>query len=215
MSGSLKERFGRMWDMAGAKTEADAAFEPLARLYGGPGRYYHTLRHVEECLLELDCAKDAAENPLAIELALWYHDAIYDPRRHDNEERSCRFLAETLAPVGIDQRLIDEASGLIYVTKHDSSPTETDKALMADIDLSIFGQPAKRFDEYDSDIWKEYAWMGPIRFTDGRIAVLESFLHRKSGHIYSSDFFRQKYEEKARTNLIRMINILKGDDEDF
>ena len=74
---------------------------------------------------------------------------------------------------------------------------------MSDIDLAILGQSPDLFGAYDRGIREEYSWVPEDDYRKGRIAVLQSFLERKS--IYSTDYFRSEYEEKARKNLCRAI----------
>ena len=69
--------------------------------YSEPHRHYHTTAHIDACLAELDLAGDLASDRGEVEVALWFHDAIYRSWRHDNEQRSADLAAETLraAPV--------------------------------------------------------------------------------------------------------------------
>jgi predicted metal-dependent HD superfamily phosphohydrolase len=159
--------------------------------YAEPHRRYHTLEHIEHCLREFDPRQ--AREPEAVELAIWFHDAIYDTRRSDNEERSAAWLLELLPEA-------KRAAELILVTKH-HKPSTPDEALLVDVDLAILGQPAERFDLYERQIREEYAWVpGPI-FRMKRASIMRGFLKRP--FIYGTDAFRAKYEAAARANLSR------------
>jgi predicted metal-dependent HD superfamily phosphohydrolase len=218
MNEVLKARFIQMWDMAGAKTEGRmdiVAWNTLWLVLSHPGRYYHNDRHIEGCLFELDSARGLAENPLALEIGLMYHDSVYNTGRDDNEEMSADFMAGTFAEAGLCREFIEIPKKLILATKQGYIPREQDEKLISDIDISCLGQSPDKFDEDSRNIWKEYSWLGPIKYREGRIAVLEGLLQRNSGHIYSTDFFREKYEKMAASNINRALNVLNGLDEDL
>ncbi len=187
--------------MGGGRVGLAVPFDALEQAYARPPGWYHTLDHVKACLLELDLARDLAEEPDAVELALWFHDAIYDPRAKDNEERSAELLTAS-----VSHRLTDEAERLILVTKHAQTPSDTNAKLMVDIDLSILGKPEGVFDLYERQIRTEYAWVTEADYRTGRSTVLRSFLDRPS--IYSTETFRKRYEDEARRNLARSLSRL-------
>ena len=87
-------------------------------------------------------------------------------------------------------------------------PEDADAALLVDVDLSILGQSGDRFDQYEEQIRREYDWVEAKAFSAGRSAILKSFLQRP--FIYSTEFFRKKYEKPARENLVRSIDRLQG-----
>ncbi len=60
--------------------------EQLLSAYAEPHRHYHTQHHIAACLEALDAHRHCAERPEEVELAIWFHDAVYDTRRTDNEE---------------------------------------------------------------------------------------------------------------------------------
>lgn len=165
--------------------------ELLKARYAEPHRKYHTLEHIEHCLREFDPRQ--AREPEAVEAAIWFHDAVYDTRRHDNEEKSAELLLSLLPEA-------KRAAELVLVTKHHRASTP-DETLLVDIDLAILGQPAERFDRYEREIREEYAWVPEAIFREKRGQILQGFLDRP--FIYGTEFFRATYEAAARANLLR------------
>jgi predicted metal-dependent HD superfamily phosphohydrolase len=195
----MKERWLKFWTLAGAAGDPEPPWALLSARYAEPQRAYHTLRHVAHCLDEFDPARGHARDPLVVEMALWYHDAIYDPKAKDNEARSAALAAEVAARMGLSAARTLRVADLIRVSTHTGLAPDPDAQLFADVDLAILGQPAAAFDEYERQVRVEYAWVPEPAFRAGRAAILKSFLDRPS--IYGTEFFRRKYEESARRNL--------------
>jgi len=182
-------------------------FDELKAVYTEPGRYYHSDRHIGECLTRLQPLRHQATHPAEIEVALWFHDAVYDTRRIDNEERSAEWAIKFLRAYKVEQAVIDRIARLIMVTQaHD--PHDADTAIMTDIDLSILGAPPHVFEQYDTDIRREYSWIPGEQFRRGRIQVLNNFLER--AEICKTSYFLAKYEQQARLNLRRKIEQLSS-----
>ncbi len=186
---------------------AAAAFADLAKRHGNPGRRYHTLAHVADCLAELDAAPGLCDRPDAVELALWFHDAVYDPRAADNEVRSAALLREAAARLGLDPALAARAGTLVRATAHlagsGDRPSDAgiarDAAAIHDIDLAILGAPRDRFDAYETAVRREYAFLPDPEWRSGRSRVLRMFLDMP--RIYLTDPFRDRLESRARRNL--------------
>lgn len=180
----------------------------LRKCYSEPHRAYHTLHHIAECLELLGQVQTLAESSASIELAIWFHDAIYDPRKTDNELRSAEWAQRELEHAGASPALQDRIVSLIMVTCHDGDPQTADEELMSDIDLSILGAGAKRFDEYEQQVRQEYRHVPMQQFRTGRRKILSQFLERDP--IYFTDWFRSRREAQARTNLQRSLTRLAG-----
>jgi predicted metal-dependent HD superfamily phosphohydrolase len=175
--------------------------------YSEPHRHYHTVQHLYECLREFETSKHLATDPLALELALWFHDAIYDPKRYDNEEASAAIARQKLKGV-ISEDAVAVVETLISATKHNFIPREPDAQLIVDIDLAILGQPVLRFDEYEIQVRREYEFVPEKVFYEKRAEILEQFLARPQ--IYNTSFFRDCYAAAARENLARSIKRLRA-----
>jgi predicted metal-dependent HD superfamily phosphohydrolase len=180
----------------------------LIAAYTAPDRHYHDLRHIETLLgLAKTCAGVIADDD-AVEAAIWFHDAIYDSRRGDNEERSAALATERLAGAARSDR-IDHIATMIRATAGHAMPdladaaSRHDCALFLDMDLSILGSPAADFDAYEAGVRREYDWVSDARWRLGRRAVLAGFLARPT--IYASDRFQASHEAAARRNLTRAI----------
>ncbi len=181
-------------------------FDHLARHYSEPQRAYHNTRHIDECLAEFDSVRADAAHPIALELAIWFHDVIYDPRANDNEEQSAAFSTLQLQEISDD--LARHVSDLILATKTHLPGEVQDAELLIDIDLSILGKPAPRFAEYEAAIRSEYAWVPNNIYSVKRREILRAFLNR--GRIYITKVFHDHYETAARQNISELIAELES-----
>ena len=196
------------WSALGVSEHDDSLLHELVRRYAEPHRKYHTMQHLDECFAKLPLLRSAAEHPEEIELALWFHDAIYETRREDNEERSADWARSCVLAAGASSAAADRIHALVMVTRHDALPGTTDERILVDVDLSILGADAQRFDEYESQVRAEYAWVADDVFRSRRRSILQGFLARPS--IYGTQRFAALYEAKARSNLRRSIAKLGG-----
>ena len=213
----LRHRWDALWakilreggQLAPGPTPPPPQFDPIARAYSARGRHYHNLDHIAHCLAELDgaVAGGIAQDPVALELAVWFHDLVYDPARSDNEAESARAATRLMRGFAVP---LDAVTRLIACTKHDRPPGEADAdaRLIVDVDLSILGQPAEVFDAYDRAIRLEYAHVPDEPFASGRAEVLSLFLDRPA--IYATQHFRDRYERAARENLRRAVRRWSG-----
>src|SRR5437867_39000 len=141
------DRWVGLWKASGA-TEAPARwYERLTAAYAEPRRYYHNQQHIADCLTEFDQARHLALQSAAVEFALWFHDAVYDPKAGDNEEQSAA-MASLCLETGGASRLDATVCDLVMATKSHRTEAGPDAALMIDVDLSILGQGEQRFAEY-------------------------------------------------------------------
>lgn len=205
---TAKTKWFEFWQRLGVKNSPASFFAELEARYSEPHRAYHSLAHVMDCLAEFESAKDAAHDPTAVEMAIWYHDIVYDPRAKDNEEQSAELAAKVSSDIGLPSPLNQRVNRLILATKKHDASLDQDAPLLVDVDLSILGRGPQRFDNYENQIRQEYSWVSDEAFAAGRTAVLESFLTRPV--IYSTEFFRNKYEQQARENLKRSISKLQN-----
>jgi predicted metal-dependent HD superfamily phosphohydrolase len=193
----LEADFAALWRRLGGA--GPGPYADLARRYAEAHRAYHTIEHIGHCLDEAD----AAGAPDVVRLALWYHDAVYDTKRSDNEERS----AERVRALSLPAATRERAAALVLATKHAGLPEDPEEALTVDIDLAILGRPPADFDRYERQIRAEYAWVPAMYFRSKRAEILASFLARPS--IYGTPLFRDRYEAAARANLERSLAALR------
>lgn len=198
------QRFARAWRALGANDTT--AFEVLVAAYDEGSRYYHNAEHIRECLAYFDRVRDQAQHPERVELAIWFHDAVYDVTRPDNEARSA-VLARVLASnAGIAPVETEAIAALVLSTRHDADVLGHDARCLSDIDLSILGASPERYARYERDIRREFAIVPEELYRRGRRRVLEKFLERMA--IYETPYFSERLEHQARENLARAIAVL-------
>ncbi len=195
-----------MWSRLGAQGDGLSIFSGLGAAYAEPARAYHTAEHIRDCLAQFDLSRHTAQRPDEVEAAIWFHDAVYLPGASDNENRSARLAQTTLADARAPLEVAHRITGLVLATQHLAIPSEPDEALLCDIDLSILGRTPEAFDEFEGRIRREYAWVPEPVYRGARAEILAGFLRRRS--IFQTDYFRDRYEVPARTNLERMISQL-------
>nr|WP_298137662.1 N-methyl-D-aspartate receptor NMDAR2C subunit [uncultured Pseudomonas sp.] len=204
----LSTSWSRCWHALDAESDGAALMRQLLAAYQEPQRKYHTLQHLTECLAMLQEHLELAEQPGEVEMALWFHDAVYDVKASDNEQKSADWASRSLAEAGVAQAHIDGVVQLIMATCHSALPQGRDQQLLVDVDLSILGSPRARFVEYERQIAEEYSWVPEIFFRQKRGAVLEEFIARRP--IYSTAALQQKLERQAQDNLAFSLERLAG-----
>lgn len=179
----------------------------LVRAYSSGSRFYHNLGHVQEVLQKIEELRSLPGNFPAIQLAAWFHDAIYDPKSKNNEQKSAHYAADTLARLGLPGATIDTVSQMILGTKHQQETSEDiDSHILLDADLAILGEEDTEYRFYAVGIRREYSWLSDTEYCEGRIQVLENFLKRD--RIYFTESLFETLEEKARQNLRSEIEAL-------
>ena len=202
------DQWRQTWAALGATSGNEVLLRDLIARYSEPHRKYHTMQHLEECFAKLQELRALARKPEEIELALWFHDAIYDTRRKDNEEKSARWARSSVLEAGVAASAGDRVYELVMATRHNAVPAGIDAQILVDVDLSILGVSPAGFDEYERQIREEYAWVPGVLFRRERRRVLEDFLKRQT--IFQSRQFIAAYETQARANLRRSIEKLGG-----
>jgi predicted metal-dependent HD superfamily phosphohydrolase len=204
---SDKAHWSRAWAGLGIEPAPGRIYEELLTRYQEAHRAYHTREHLEECLLLLDEVWNECNHPEEMAIALWFHDAIYEPHRSDNEVASGRWLASVCYAMGVEELSIFRMRALVMATRHMAPVDQSDARMLVDIDLSILGASTERFDLYEAQIRREYRWVpGPL-YRRKRAEVLRSFLRRPI--IYTTPSFHDRFEQRARTNIARSLSRLE------
>lgn len=185
---------------------ADRWLAELTRLYSGPDRHYHNLRHVAEMLRLLGQFHADAADYSAVRLAAWFHDAVYDTRKGTNEDESAALAGQALDELRIPAETISLTRRLILATKgHEAEGGPPDLGLFLDADLAILGAPEDTYAAYNEAIRREYAWVPEEAYREGRLKVLTNFLRR--GRLFYTERMAARFEARARRNL---SNEIKG-----
>ncbi|MDQ6620700.1 MAG: hypothetical protein M3Z31_13575 [Pseudomonadota bacterium] len=198
-------RFEDLWRrcLPEARDGAGEVRSALLELYGQPMRYFHDLGHIVDCLGHLDEVRELVTDADALELALWFHDAVYVPGSDDNERHSAQmFLAAAGSVAG---PLAMRISRLIMATRHTGKVQPGDRAFIVDIDLAGFAIPWEDFMRRGDDLRREYQMQTDDQYYSGQVAFLTRLLRRP--HFYCTAFFRERYGATARANLRRLLEL--------
>lgn len=186
------------------------AVDSWARLVGRwsePHRRYHGIGHLTAVLLFVNEYADHAEDPDAVRLAAWYHDAIYDPLAVDNEERSAALAESELAALGLPEDQVSEAARLVRLTAgHDPAAGDRNGELLNDADLLVLASPAEAYVVYLNAIREEYAQVSDADFRAGRACVLTALLAAPKLYRLAA---LAPLEASARSNLGAELSLLR------
>ena len=203
---ALGDRFRALWQCSlppGVKMDVNLVYDDLVTHYNEPGRCYHDLNHLTHCLREFDRAAVGMEIPNAVELALWFHDAVYVPGATDNEQRSADLFFQWRR-TWFSPALVDKVCDFILITMHRQNPEKGDESYMVDIDLSSFGEHWPIFLRDTWNVRKEQAHVPDAIYYPAHARFLKMLLNRP--RIFHTDFFYEKYEEAARQNINRLLS---------
>ncbi len=197
--------------LQGAAPQAEQAVlqalaSSLAVAWAEPQRAYHTLQHLQECLDLFDAVTDECNNPADVLLALLFHDAIYDPQRHDNEAQSAAWAARATAQMNLPADQVRRIEALVMATQTHvcgEGSEAADTARLLDIDLAILGSSPARFAEYERQIRREYAFVPEPAYSAARLEVMRGFALREP--LYLTAYFRERLQAQARRNLAAFV----------
>jgi predicted metal-dependent HD superfamily phosphohydrolase len=183
------------WPLA----HAEAVRDELLAAYADPARGYHDTRHLSEVLDRLDELAGAGTpfDRLPVELAAWFHDAVYDGRPGD-EERSAQWAEDVLA--AHEPRQAGEVVRLVRLTEtHRPAEDDRNGCALSDADLAILAASPERYAEYVADVRREYAHVADDDFRAGRTAVLTDLLAKP--RLFHTAHARETWETVARVNI--------------
>jgi len=193
-----------------APAAAYPPFDALVAAYSAPGRHHHTLEHLAEMFRVAGRLAPQTDDPAAVQLAIWFHDAVYDPRAKDNEARSVDLAVATLGALGAPAAVTSHVARLVLATAHltEGDPAAgRDAAVLLDADLAILGAGEERYRRYAADIRREYAFVPDADYRAGRAAMLRAFLARP--HIFRTPVMVEEGEARARENLANEVKELE------
>jgi predicted metal-dependent HD superfamily phosphohydrolase len=186
---------------------AEAGLDLLSR-WSEPHRHYHTLDHLAAVLTVIDEHADRAPDPSAVRLAAWFHDAVYDPRRVDNEEASALLAEAKLPTLSVPAGTVAEVARLVRLTaSHDPLPGDRNGELLSDADLAILAADPAAYLAYTQAIREEYAYLPDVTFATGRAGVLQALLGLP--RLFHTPALRDRWQEPARRNLTRELASLR------
>ena len=205
-----KPRFEALWarncirQREGAEVGSKIA-NTLLGFYAQSERFYHTFNHIEFCLGLFDQVKGQSTDADAIELAIWFHDAVYNFPLVENEKLSAEFfmkVSEGYLPLELRKKIY----ALVIVTDHKTLPINTDQEILVDIDLSSFGLPWQRFIDDGENVRRELSYLNEDDFYRQQIGFMKQLTAGK--YFYKTPWFQDQFEASARANIGGYFDLL-------
>jgi predicted metal-dependent HD superfamily phosphohydrolase len=200
------------WNQLIARHTADpgatGAGQRLLDAWADPRRTYHCMAHLRDVLSRVDELAAYADDPDAVRLAAWYHDAVY-AGLPDDEERSAQFAEGDLTELGVSPAMVSEVARLVRMTvTHDPAPGDRNGETLSDADLSALAVPGEQYRRNTADIRAEYTHIPDEVFRKGRVQVLVALL--ESPALFRTDHGHRQWEDAARANMRAELADLGG-----
>lgn len=181
------------------KILANTLWEEIETHYSSKGRHYHSLKHLENLLVQLESVRSQIQDWDTVMFAMYYHDIIYKSTRKDNEEKSADVAAERLKGINYPEANIELCITHIIATKKHERHSNNDVNYFTDADLSILGSDAESYAKYAKQVRAEYSIYPDFVYNPGRKKALQHFL--EMDWIFKTEEFRKKFEGQARRNI--------------
>ena len=200
---------GTLAGLGAAGPVQDAGGRLLAA-YQEPHRAYHDLLHLDEVLSRVAELSADADTPDVVRLAAWFHDAVYDPRAGDNEQRSAAWASTLLPRLGLSPAVVAEVGRLVRLTAgHQADPADRDGAVLCDADLAVLAASPDRYGAYAAGVRREYGHLDEAAFRSGRARVLRALLERPA--LFATGPGRARWEAAARRNVQGELLLLEAE----
>ncbi len=205
---NLKSDLTNLLESLSSDTESICEIcEIIFAKYNEKHRRYHNLSHINALLFHAEKFTEKFADFQSVQLAIWFHDVIYNPKSFSNETESAKIAVEFLTKINVPNKTIEKVELMISATrKHASNGLDFDGKLFLDLDLAILGQNESVYQNYSQAIRKEYSFVPWFLYKRSRRKILENFLQREI--IYFTQEIRQDFETQARINLANEIKEL-------
>lgn len=181
-----------------------AVFERLCKAYEGKKRAYHNLHHIAALLSLAAQHRTDLQDFTVVFLAIWFHDAVYQPHRKDNEEASAALARKELQRWKLSDEVIDQVVHYILATKYHRATDDSDLQWLLDFDLAILSSSSQEYERYTQQIRQEYSLYPDFIYNAGRKKAMSAFLERPA--IYGK--IGDRAEQQARLNITLEISRL-------
>lgn len=183
--------------------------ERLLAAWAEPQRRYHTTDHLAAVLNRVDELSGHAADADTVRLAAWFHDAVYQPERSANEERSALLAEHALAGAGVPAERAAEVVRLVLITvTHDPEDGDLDGEVLCDADLAVLAGAPAAYAAYAAAVREEYGFVPDDVFRAGRSDVLRRLLALP--RLYRTPVGRDRWEDRARRNLTTELELLSA-----
>ena len=207
MTRDLAQDWLRTAQAAGAHGDVASAGARLLARWAEPHRHYHDVHHLRAVLDRVAALAGEADDLTSVQLAAWFHDAVYDARggaAGEDEQRSADLAGEVLSDLRVDPGVVAEVRRLVLMTvTHAPEPDDRDGAVLSDADLGVLAESGADYDRYAAAVREEYAHVDDASFVAGRSAVLRSLLDRSA--VFHTALGCTSWEAPARANLRREL----------
>lgn len=179
----------------------------LAR-WSEPHRRYHDLTHLRGVLDAVDDLAGYADDPDAVRLAAWYHDAVY-AGAPDDEENSALLAEADLSALGVPAALVREVARLVRLTvDHNPEPADRNGQVLSDADLAVLALAPEEYRRNTARVRAEYGHVADDDFRSGRARIIAALLAAPA--LYRTPAGRRWWEAAARRNLTAELRSLSG-----
>ncbi|MVN75362.1 phosphohydrolase [Hymenobacter sp. HMF4947] len=178
----------------------EAELTRLATAYEAPSRHYHNLQHLENLLHKV--AGFPMQDAVVVELAIWFHDAVYQALSADNEAKSAEWALAFLQETNLEPARRERVADLIRRTADHTQPQppgDADLLLFLDADLSILGAPEAAYWAYAHQVRREYRLVPDLLYRPGRRKVLAKML--AAPVLFHTPALHAALDAPARRNL--------------
>ncbi|WP_314706399.1 DUF4031 domain-containing protein [Rothia mucilaginosa] len=189
--------------------------ESLLQAWEQPHRAYHHSGHLSQMLTDLDrlyAHRTQGSTPLALVLAAWFHDAVYESAPGEDERRSEQLASTSLEPLVttglLTEHELQMVSLLVRATATHELPESADLPagyepediqFFLDADMAILAAEPSHYRRYMRGVRSEYSHFDDEAFRTGRTTFLRSILGRE--RIFLSEQALTLWEEPAQANL--------------
>jgi len=190
------------------QNDLNLTFKIIESVYNSEKRYYHTFKHIEYMLINLDKHFTDLLTPKEkdiIELAIWFHYFIYDIENppNENELHSADIVSNFSKLVKLDDDIRHQAFELILATIHNKKQTTFIGKIICDLDLLELSDFSAYF-KNRHNVRKEYHNINDEQFLEGRKKFLELMLNKET--IYQTELFQKHFEKSSRQHLSIELN---------